>query len=234
MKAPKSAVHMNPTINRNGARLHQAAAAKLLASGHAYRDYASAEDLQALRSEAEKKGERFFYDRRFMAEDDAAAAKYEAEGRAATIRLKMPREGECVIDDLIRGEVRVQWATEQDHVIQRADGSCIYHLASAVDDHDLQITHIVRAEEHLPNTARQIFILQSLGYDLPKFAHLPYVAEPGGTAKLSKRKAIQVRKEQRLCELAFTRSIHRRSMRHRDCCGYVQSSHRRLLPRNRI
>jgi glutamyl-tRNA synthetase len=180
---------------------HKAAAAKLLASGHAYRDYASADDLKSLRAEAEKKGERFFYDRRFMAEDDAAAAKYEAEGRAATIRLKMPREGDCVIDDLIRGEVRVQWSTEQDHVIQRADGSCIYHLASAVDDHDLQITHVVRAEEHLPNTARQIFILESLGYQLPKFAHLPYVAEPGGTAKLSKRKLSKYEKNKDFANL---------------------------------
>ena len=77
--------------------------------------------------------------------DDEAAAKYEADGRLATLRLKMPREGECVIDDLIRGEVRVQWATEQDHVIQRTDGSCIYHLASAIDDHELEITHVVRA-----------------------------------------------------------------------------------------
>lgn len=187
---------------------HQAAAAKLLESGHAYRDYATAEDLQALRSEAEKSGERFFYDRRFMATDDDAAAKYESEGRKPTIRLKMPRDGECVIDDLIRGQVRVQWTTEQDHVIQRADGSCIYHLASAVDDHDLQITHIVRAEEHLPNTARQIFILQSLGYELPKFAHLPYVAEPGGTAKLSKRKLSKYEKNKDFANLlAHGRSI---------------------------
>ena len=202
-----------PYYQSQRSEIHQAAAAKLLASGHAYRDYATAEDLQALRSEAEKKGERFFYDRRFMAEDDATAAKYEAEGRAATIRLKMPREGECVINDLIRGEVKVQWSTEQDHVIQRADGSCIYHLASAVDDHDLQITHIVRAEEHLPNTARQIFILQSLGYDLPQFAHLPYVAEPGGTAKLSKRKLSKYEKNKGFANLLS----HGRSIA--DRCG---------------
>lgn len=167
---------------------HRAAAMQLVASGHAYRDYATADDLKELREAAEKSGERFFYDRRFMAADDDAAATYEAEGRAATIRLKMPRQGECVIDDLVRGEVRVPWDNEQDHVILRADGSPIYHLASAVDDHDLGITHIVRAEEHLSNTPRQIFILQSLGHELPQFAHLPYVAEPGGTAKLSKRK----------------------------------------------
>jgi glutamyl/glutaminyl-tRNA synthetase len=167
---------------------HRAAAKELLDRGFAYRDYSTPEDLAELRAESEKKGERFFYDRRFMAETDQQAAQYESEGRKATIRLKMPREGECVINDLIRGEVRVPWSNEQDHVIQRTDGSCIYHLASAVDDHDLEITHVIRSEEHLPNTPRQIFIFESLGYALPAFAHLPYVAEPGGTAKLSKRK----------------------------------------------
>lgn len=183
-----------PYYQSQRSELHQAAAAKLLASGHAYRDYARPEELQSLREEAEKKGGRFFYDRRWMAADDAAAEAFEAEGRTATVRLKMPREGQCVIDDLIRGEVRFDWAGEQDHVIQRADGSCLYHLASAVDDHDFGITHVIRAEEHLPNTPRQIFILESLGYDRPAYAHLPYVAEPGGSAKLSKRKLAKYEK----------------------------------------
>jgi glutamyl-tRNA synthetase len=175
---------------------HQAAAAKLVQSGFAYRDYSRPEELQALREQAERDKKQFVYDRQWMAEDDAQAAKFEAEGRTAVIRLKMPREGECVIQDLVRGEVRVQWSSEPDHVVQRADGSCLYHLASVVDDHDLNITHVVRAEEHLPNTPRQIFILESLGYPRPVYAHLPYVAEPGGTAKLSKRKLKQYAKNQ--------------------------------------
>ncbi|MCD0458096.1 glutamate--tRNA ligase [Roseiconus lacunae] len=168
--------------------LHKAAVKQLLDSGHAYRDYALPEELQAEREAASKRGERYFYDRRWMAEDDDAAAKYEAEGRQAVVRLKMPRDGNCVIEDLVRGTVTVAWETEQDHVIARADGSPLYHLASVIDDHEFGITHVVRAEEHLPNTPRQIFILESLGYERPQFAHLPYVAEPGGTAKLSKRK----------------------------------------------
>ena len=168
--------------------LHKQAVARLLDSGHAYRDYALPEELKAEREAAEKRGERFFYDRRWMAADDEAAKAYEAEGRQATIRLKMPREGDCVIEDLVRGTVTVAWETEQDHVIARTDGSPLYHLASVIDDHEFGITHVVRAEEHLPNTPRQIFILESLGYPRPQYAHLPYVAEPGGTAKLSKRK----------------------------------------------
>ncbi len=167
---------------------HAQAAAQLLSSGHAYKDYSRPEELQELRAAAEKAGEQFVYDRRWMAETEAQAAKFEAEGRTFVVRLKMPREGVCKFVDLVRGEVEFAWAGEADHVVQRADGSCLYHLASVVDDEDFKITHVIRAVEHLPNTPRQIFIAQSLGYKLPFYAHLPYVAEPGGTAKLSKRK----------------------------------------------
>ncbi len=144
----------------------------------AYRDYARTEELQSQREQAEKRGEAFVYDRQWMAESDAQAKAFEAEGRTAVVRLKMPREGQCQFHDGIRGDVSFDWANEQDHVIQRQDGTCLYHLASVVDDFDYKITHVVRAVEHLPNTPRQIFIAQSLGYPLPIYAHLPYVAEP--------------------------------------------------------
>lgn len=167
---------------------YQQAVEKLLASGHAYRDYATAEESQAERETAQLEKRPFLYSRRWMAETDADRQRFEAEGRASVVRLKMPRTGTLVIDDLVRGQVEFEWAREQDHVIQRADGSCLYHLASVVDDHDFAISHVVRAEEHLSNTPRQIFIAQSLGYELPVYAHLPFVAEPGSKNKLSKRK----------------------------------------------
>ncbi len=170
---------------------YQAAVQQLLASGHAYRDYARTEEMAQLRTEAEKSGKPFLYDRRWMASSEEQAQAYEAEGRTAVVRLKMPREGKCIFQDVIRGQVEFEWVGEADHVVQRPDGTCLYHLASVVDDEALKITHVVRAVEHLPNTPRQIFIAQSLGYNLPVYAHLPYVAEPGGTAKLSKRKLAQ-------------------------------------------
>jgi glutamyl-tRNA synthetase len=108
----------------------------------------------------------------------------------------MPREGKCIFTDAIRGVCEFDWDKEQDHVVQRADGTCLYHLASVVDDYDFKITHVIRAVEHLSNTPRQIFIAQSLGYPLPKYAHLPYVAEPGSPQKLSKRKIPQYLKNQ--------------------------------------
>ncbi len=170
---------------------HQAAVQELLARGCAYRDYARVEELQSEREAAEREKKSFVYSRRWMAETAAEQARWEAEGRQAVVRLKIPREGQCAFSDQIRGEVVFDWAAEQDHVIQRADGSCLYHLASVVDDHDFEITHVIRAVEHLSNTPRQIFIAQSLGYQLPVYAHLPYVAEPGSSNKLSKRKLNQ-------------------------------------------
>jgi glutamyl-tRNA synthetase len=167
---------------------YQAAVAQLLASGHAYRDFAKTEELQQEREAAEKAKETFVYSRRWMAETDADAARFAAEGRAAVVRLKMPREGKLILPDLIRGDVEFEWAKEQDHVIQRADGTCLYHLANVVDDHDFKISHVIRAEEHLSNTPRQVFIIDALGYERPQYAHLPFVAEPGSKNKLSKRK----------------------------------------------
>ncbi len=167
---------------------YQAAVKQLLEVGAAYRDFATTEELQAERAAAEAEKRAFVYSRRWRAETEADARRFEAEGRQGVVRLLMPREGQFLLNDIIRGEVRVEWASEQDHVIQRADGTCLYHLATVVDDHDFEITHVIRAEEHLSNTPRQVFMFERLGYTLPQFAHLPYVTEPGSKTKLSKRK----------------------------------------------
>jgi len=167
---------------------YQAAVQKLLASGHAYYDYATTEETQAERAAAEQEKRQFRYSRRFMAETPADRARFEQQGRQAVVRLKMPQEGTLVLDDVVRGRVEFDWAREQDHVVQRTDGTCLYHLANVVDDYDLQITHVIRAEEHLSNTPRQVFMLEALGYPRPIYAHLPFVAEPGSKNKLSKRK----------------------------------------------
>ena len=167
---------------------YQQAVEKLVADGFAYHDYAKTEEIQAEREAAVAAKKTFVYSRKFMAQTPDESEKFKAEGRTGVVRLKMPREGVLVIDDLIRGKVEFEWANEQDHVIQRADGSFIYHLANVVDDQAYKISHVIRAEEHLSNTPRQIFIINSLGYDLPQYAHLPFVAEPGSKTKLSKRK----------------------------------------------
>lgn len=177
-----------PYFQSQRSERYQAAVEKLLETGAAYRDFATTDELTAEREAAQAAGEPFRYSRKWMAETPEQAAAFEAEGRQGVVRLKMPTEGTLEINDLVRGTVKFDWGREQDHVVQRADGSCLYHLATVVDDHDFKITHVVRAEEHLSNTPRQVFIAQALGYPLPEFAHVPYVAEPGSKNKLSKRK----------------------------------------------
>jgi glutamyl-tRNA synthetase len=170
---------------------YQAAVHTLLEKGLAYYDYATPEELRAEKDTADATKSSNIYSRRWMAQTPQQRAQFEAEGRKGVVRLKMPREGVCRFHDHIRGDIVVEWAREQDHVIQRADGTCLYNLASVVDDHDMRITHVIRSEEHLSNTPRQIFIAQGLGYELPEYAHVPYVAEPSSKNKLSKRKIAQ-------------------------------------------
>jgi glutamyl-tRNA synthetase len=170
---------------------YQAAVRTLVDKGLAYHDYATPEEVQAERTAAEAEKRPYLYSRKWMAETPAERARFEAEGRKGVVRLKMPRTGACAFTDHIRGAMSVAWTHEQDHVIQRADSTVLYNLANVVDDHDMRITHVIRAEEHLSNTPRQIFIAQGLGYELPEYAHVPFVAEPGSRNKLSKRKIAQ-------------------------------------------
>jgi len=200
-EGPEVGGPFGPYYQSERAELYSQAAEELLSRGFAYRDYATTEEIRQEREAAQQEKRPFVYSRRWMAETPQDAARFEAEGRSAVVRLKMPREGTLVVEDLVRGPVEFQWTQEQDHVIERADGSCLYHLASAIDDHQMEISHVIRAEEHLSNTPRQVFILQSLGHEPPKFAHLPLVAEPGSKTKLSKRKLAKYLKNRDFAEL---------------------------------
>ncbi len=170
---------------------YQEAVRQLLDKGLAYWDYARPEEMKAEMEAAEREKRPKIYSRRWMAETATDRTRFEAEGRQGSVKIKMPREGVCRFTDAVRGDVEVHWATEQDIVIQRSDGTVTYNLASVVDDHDMKITHVIRAEEHLSNTPRQIFMLEGLGYTRPRYAHVPPVAEPGSKNKLSKRKIPQ-------------------------------------------
>jgi glutamyl-tRNA synthetase len=158
---------------------YQKAVDDLVARGAAYYDQTPPEELEALRKQCEREKRQFQHLREKISPTKVPNA---------SVRLKMPRQGVLKLHDLIRGDVEFQWAQESDHVIQRADGSFIYHLANIVDDKDFGITHVIRAEEHLSNTPRQLFMIRALELPEPEYAHLPYVAEPGSKRKLSKRK----------------------------------------------
>jgi glutamyl-tRNA synthetase len=151
---------------------HRDVIARLVDEGHAYYDPATSADVRTW-----KKAH--------------GGAGYRGEARSApgaAIRLRVPDEGETVVDDAIRGEVRFENRSQDDFVVARGDGTPLYNLAVAVDDADMGITDVVRGDDHLSNTPKQLLVLRALGSDPPRYAHLPLLHSPSG-GKLSKREA---------------------------------------------
>jgi glutamyl-tRNA synthetase len=161
---------------------HAEVAQQMLAAGRAYRCYCTAEELRQMREQAVAEGRQPRYDGRWRDRDPAEAPP----GVAPAIRLKAPRDGETVVRDLVQGDVRVANTELDDMIILRSDGTPTYLHAVVVDDHDMGITHVIRGDDHLTNTFRQVQIYQAMGWDLPRFAHLPLIHGADG-AKLSKR-----------------------------------------------
>jgi glutamyl-tRNA synthetase len=161
---------------------HREVAEQLLAEGKAYHCYASPEELTAMREAARKEGRAKLYDGRWRDRDPSEAAP----GVKPVIRLKAPQTGETVIEDQVQGRVVWQNADLDDLVLLRSDGNPTYMLAVVVDDHDMDVTHIIRGDDHLTNGARQKHIYEALGWDVPVMAHIPLIHGPDGS-KLSKR-----------------------------------------------
>ena len=161
---------------------HREVAEALLASGKAYRCYASPEELTAMREKARAEGRTRLYDGLWRDRDPSQAP----DGVKPTIRLKAPLSGETVIEDQVQG--RVVWQNENldDLVLLRGDGNPTYMLAVVVDDHDMGVTHIIRGDDHLINAARQSQIYDALGWNVPSMSHIPLIHGPDGS-KLSKR-----------------------------------------------
>jgi len=161
---------------------HRDVVEELLASGRAYRCYASPEELAQMREAARSEGRAKLYDGRWRDRDPSEAPP----GVKPAIRLKSPLAGETVIEDQVQG--RVVWQNENldDLVLLRSDGSPTYMLAVVVDDHDMAVTHVIRGDDHLTNAARQKQIYDALGWPVPVMAHIPLIHGPDGS-KLSKR-----------------------------------------------
>ena len=174
-----------PYYQSQRGHLYTEAAQKLLASGHAYRDFSTEEQRSADKAAAEA-AKRAFRFRKFSL-DPETEAKYLEEGRPFALRFEVPLGQTIAIEDQIKGRVETKSDEVGDFVIVRPDGTPLYNFATVVDDAQMAITHVVRAEEHLTNTFTQILVFEALGYPLPAFAHVPYVAAPGSKKKLSKR-----------------------------------------------
>lgn len=173
---------------------YQQAVDTLLEQGKAFRDFDPPALTQQDRELAEKEKRPFKNIRRSLELTDEQIQQNLTEGVPHVVRLIVPEDQTIVIDDLIRGRVEFESRLMPDPVIMRNDGSALYNLATTVDDHEMQISHVIRAEEHLSNTPIQVLIAQALGWETPIFAHIPYVAAPGGKQKLSKRKLDKYRK----------------------------------------
>ncbi len=159
---------------------------QLLAAGHAYYDYTTKEELDAMRQEAEAKGEHFWYDRRWRPEEGKTLPPV-PEGVQPVVRFKMPLTGETAWQDLVKGHIAIANHDLDDLIIARADGSPTYNFCVVVDDFDMGITHVIRGDDHVNNTPKQINILLAMGAELPQYAHLPMILNEKG-AKMSKRR----------------------------------------------
>jgi glutamyl-tRNA synthetase len=161
--------------------LYTERAQQLLERGRVYRCWCTAEELEARREAAQQGGQRSAYDRRCRDLQEAPPGR-----TAHTLRFRTPLDGETVIEDLVKGPIVFQNAELDDFIILRSDGTPVYNFCAVVDDVDMQITHVIRGDDHVANTPRQILIYQALDAPLPRFAHLPLILGADKT-RLSKR-----------------------------------------------
>ncbi len=171
-----------PVFQFQRAARHREVAEQLLEKGRAYRCYATAQELDEMRAQQKAAGQSVRYDGRWR---DRAPGPAEKD-KPYVVRLKAPREGKTVIRDTVQGEVR--WANDQldDMVLLRSDGNPTYMLAVVVDDFDMGVTHVLRGSDHLNNAARQLQIIEAMGWPVPVYGHVPLIHGADG-AKLSKR-----------------------------------------------
>lgn len=148
---------------------------RLLDEGKAYYCYCSAEELEASRKAQLDAGKTPIYDEHCRHLTEEEKAKYEAEGRKPVVRLKVRKDGVFAFDDMVRGHVEFQAAGVGDFIIMKSDGIPVYNFAVVIDDAFMEVTHVIRAEEHLSNTPRQLAIYEAFGYEPPKFGHISLI-----------------------------------------------------------
>ena len=189
-EGPEAGGPYGPYFQSERLELYHREAQRLLDSGQAYYCCCSPQRLERVRKEQAARKERLGYDRRCRNlppdERERLASELEARGRRPVVRFAMPLEGESAVDDVIRGRVSWRNDLQDDFVILKSDGFPTYHLAVVVDDHHMDVTHVMRAEEWLSSTPKHIQLHKALGYELPQYAHLPMILGKD-RAKLSKR-----------------------------------------------
>jgi glutamyl-tRNA synthetase len=166
--------------------LYQKAAENLVAEGKAYKCFCTPERLEAMRKEQEAKKEAPHYDRCCLRLTSEEIAAKEEAGEKSVIRFKMPDSGKAVWEDLVRGKIEIDYSTQDDPIILKSDGWPTYHLANIVDDHEMNITNVIRGEEWIPSTPKHLALYDAFDWKAPSFAHLPVILG-SDKSKLSKR-----------------------------------------------
>lgn len=167
--------------------IYQEYCQKLLDQGKAYKCFATPEELSEMREMASKLGQRAGYDRRYRNLSAEEIRKREEEGQPYVVRLKIPLTGECAFEDGIKGRITCPWADIDDQILLKSDGFPTYHLANVVDDHLMEITHVIRGDEWMSSTPKHIMLYESFGWTPPVFMHMPLLLGKDGK-KLSKRR----------------------------------------------
>lgn len=159
----------------------------LLNNGKAYKCFCTPQDLEEMRLISAKQGGRQGYDRRCRNLSADEIREKEAAGMSYVVRIKMPLTGECVYEDAIKGRITYPWADVDDQVLLKSDGFPTYHLANVVDDHLMEITHVIRGDEWMSSTPKHVYLYEAFGWRPPTFMHMPLLLGKDGK-KLSKRK----------------------------------------------
>jgi glutamyl-tRNA synthetase len=167
--------------------IYQKYCQQLLDNGTAYKCFATPEELAEMREMSMKMGKRVGYDRRYRNLSPQEVAERENAGQPFVIRLKIPLTGECVFEDGIKGRITSPWADIDDQVLLKSDGFPTYHLANVVDDHLMEISHVIRGDEWISSTPKHILLYESFGWTPPVYMHMPLLLGKDGK-KLSKRR----------------------------------------------
>lgn len=186
-EGPEVGGDYGPYVQSERLHLYQRYADWLVQEGHAYRCYCSPARLEGLREAQRANKEQIGYDRRCRTLTAAERAEAEAEGIVPVVRLMAPLEGQTSFHDVVYGTITVENQTMEDVVLLKSDGFPTYHLAVVVDDHLMEISHIMRGDEWLPTVPQRVHLYKALGWELPIYAHLPLILAPTGQGKLSKR-----------------------------------------------
>jgi len=183
-EGPEVGGEYGPYLQSERLHIYKSFANRLLAEGKAYLCYCSAEELKRRKKQMQEAKIPPVYDGRCRNLSEKERKKFEREGKKPTIRFKVQGEGELKVKDLLRGEVNFNIKTLGDFIILKSDGTPTFNFANVIDDALMKITHVIRGDDHLSNTPRQLLIYEALGFEPPDYAHIPMILGKDGS-KLS-------------------------------------------------